>query len=247
MSVKHKKPTKTNSSLIRLNKFISNSGICSRREADMYISIGNVTVNGKVITQMGYKVKSNDDVRFDGVRVNPEKKAYVLLNKPKGFATTTSEGKGRTVMDLISKASSSKIRPIGRLGRNSLGLLLFTNDEKIHSKFTNSKNGVTRLFHIKLFSTMSLEHLKAIKKGFKHQGKLISVEDISYVEGAKKNEIGLQIKNTGNNIIRTIFSQFKYEIESIDCVGIGPLTKKDLPRGNWKHLSEIEVSQLMMI
>ena len=143
MSVKHKKPTNTNSSLIRLNKFISNSGICSRREADMYISIGNVTVNGKVITQMGYKVKPNDDVRFDGARVNPEKKAYVLLNKPKGFATTTSEGKGRTVMDLISKASSSKIRPIGRLGRNSLGLLLFTNDEKIHSKFTNSKNGVT--------------------------------------------------------------------------------------------------------
>lgn len=247
MSVKHKKPTNTNSSLMRLNKFISNSGICSRREADMYISIGNVTVNGKVITQMGYKVKPNDDVRFDGARVNPEKKAYVLLNKPKGFATTTSEGKGRTVMDLISKASSSKIRPIGRLGRNSLGLLLFTNDEKIHSKFTNSKSGVTRLFHIKLFSTMSLEHLKAIKKGFKHQGKLISVEDISYVEGAKKNEIGLQIKNTGNNTIRTIFSQFKYEIQSIDCVGIGPLTKKDLPRGNWKHLSEIEVSQLMMI
>ena len=247
MSVKHKKPTNTNSSLIRLNKFISNSGICSRREADMHISIGNVTVNGKVITQMGYKVKPNDDVRFDGVRVNPEKKAYVLLNKPKGFATTTSEGKGRTVMDLISKASSSKIRPIGRLGRNSLGLLLFTNDEKIHSKFTNSKNGVTRLFHVKLFSAMSLEHLKAIKKGFKYQGKLISVEDISYVEGAKKNEIGLQIKNTGNNIIRIIFSQFKYEIESIDCVGIGPLTKKDLPRGNWKHLSEIEVSQLMMI
>ena len=247
MSVKHKNPTNTNSSLIRLNKFISNSGICSRREADMYISIGNVTVNGKALTQMGYKVKPNDDVRFDGARVNPEKKTYVLLNKPKGFATTTSEGKGRTVMDLISKVSSSKIRPIGRLGRNSLGLLLFTNDEKIHSKFTNSKTGVTRLFHIKLFSTMSLEHLNAIKKGFKHQGKLICVEDISYVEGAKKNEIGLQIKNTGNNIIRTIFSQFKYEIESIDCVGIGPLTKKDLPRGNWKHLSEIEVSQLMMI
>ena len=109
MSVKHKNPTNTNSSLIRLNKFISNSGICSRREADMYISIGNVTVNGKVITQMGYKVKPNDDVRFDGARVNPEKKTYVLLNKPKGFATTTSEGKGRTVMDLISKASSSKI------------------------------------------------------------------------------------------------------------------------------------------
>ena len=183
-------------SLIRLNKYISNSGICSRREADMYISIGNVTVNGKVVTEMGYKVKIEDEVRFDGARINPEKKAYVLLNKPKGFATTTSEGKGRTVMDLVSKATASKIRPIGRLGRNSLGLLLFTNDEKIHGKFTNSKHGVTRLFHIKLVTPLKLEHLSTIEKGFKHQGKLITVEAISYVEGAKKNEIGLQIKNT---------------------------------------------------
>lgn len=157
----------------------------------MYIRIGNVTVNGKVITEMGYKVKVEDEVRFDGARVQPEKKAYVLLNKPKGFATTTSEGKGRTVMDLVSKATASKIRPIGRLGRNSLGLLLFTNDEKIHAKFTNSKRGVSRLFHIKLVNALKLEHLKAIEKGFKHQGKLIAVEAISYVEGAKKNEIGL--------------------------------------------------------
>ena len=234
-------------SLIRLNKYISNSGICSRREADMYISIGNVTVNGKVVTEMGYKVKIEDEVRFDGERINPEKKAYVLLNKPKGFATTTSEGKGRTVMDLVSKATTSKIRPIGRLGRNSLGLLLFTNDEKIHIKFTNSKHGVTRLFHIKLVTPLKVEHLKTIEKGFKHQGKLIAVEAISYVEGAKKNEIGLEIKNTGNTIIRTIFSHFKYDIETLDCVGIGPLTKKDLPRGHWKHLSETEISQLMML
>ena len=242
-----KSSSKKDTSLIRLNKYISNSGICSRREADMYISIGNVTVNGKVVTEMGYKVKIEDEVRFDGARINPEKKAYILLNKPKGFATPTSEGKGRTVMDLVSKATASKIRPIGRLGRNSLGLLLFTNDEKIHGKFTNSKHGVTRLFHIKLVTPLKLEHLRTIEKGFKHQGKLIAVEAISYVEGAKKNEIGLRIKNTGNTIIRTIFSHFKYEIETLDCVGIGPLTKKDLPRGHWKHLSETEISQLMML
>ena len=242
-----KSSSKKAASLIRLNKYISNSGICSRREADMYISVGNVTVNGKVVTEMGYKVKIEDEVRFDGARINPEKKVYVLLNKPKGFATTTSEGKGRTVMDLVSKATTSKIRPIGRLGRNSLGLLLFTNDEKIHGKFTNSKHGVTRLFHIKLVTPLKLDHFKTIEKGFKHQGKLIAVEAISYVEGAKKNEIGLQIKNTGNTIIRTIFSHFKYEIETLDCVGIGPLNKKDLPRGHWKHLSETEISQLMML
>jgi len=113
---------------IRLNKYISNSGMCSRREADMHISIGSVTVNGKVVTEMGYKVRLEDEVRFDGARINPEKKTYVLLNKPKGFATTTSEGKGRTVMDLVANATDAKIRPIGRLGRNSLGLILFTND-----------------------------------------------------------------------------------------------------------------------
>ena len=235
------------SSLIRLNKFISNSGVCSRREADLFISIGNVTVNGEVVTEMGYKVKPNDDVRFDGARINPEQKAYVLLNKPKGFATTTSEGKGRTVMDLVAKASASNIRPIGRLGRNSLGLILFTNDEKMHAKFTNSKNGVVRLFHVELDKPLKFEHLKQIQEGFKHKGKLIRVEDISYVEGAKKNEVGIKIKNTGNTLLRTIFTHFNYEIQKLDCVSIGPLTKKDLPRGHWKHLSEHELSLMMML
>lgn len=238
---------KENSQRIRLNKFISNSGICSRREADMFISIGNVTVNGKVVTEMGYKVKPDDDVRFDGARINPEQKAYVLLNKPKGFATTTSEGKGRTVMDLVAKATSSKIRPIGRLGRNSLGLILFTNDEKLHAKFTNSKHGVARLFQVTLGSPLQFEHLKQIQEGFKHKGKLIRVEAISYVEGAKKNEIGIKIKNTGNTLLRTIFTHFNYDIEKIDCVSIGPLTKKDLPRGHWKHLSAQELSLMMML
>ena len=235
------------SGLIRLNKFISNSGACSRREADMFISIGNVTVNGKVVTEMGYKVAPEDDVRFDGARISPEQKAYVLLNKPKGFATTTSEGKGRTVMDLVAKASPSKIRPIGRLGRNSMGLILFTNDEKLHAKFTNSKNGVARLFHIALDKPLKLEHLKQIQEGFKHRDKLIKVEAISYVEGAKKNELGVKIKNTGNTLLRTIFTHFNYEIETLDCVSIGPLTKKDLPRGHWKHLSAHELSLLMML
>ena len=238
---------KESSQRIRLNKFISNSGICSRREADMFISIGNVTVNGKVVTEMGYKVKPDDDVRFDGARINPEQKAYVLLNKPKGFATTTSEGKGRTVMDLVAKATSSKIRPIGRLGRNSLGLILFTNDEKLHAKFTNSKHGVARLFQVTLGSPLQFEHLKQIQEGFKHKGKLIRVEAISYVEGAKKNEIGIKIKNTGNTLLRTIFTHFNYDIEKIDCVSIGPLTKKDLPRGHWKHLSAQELSLMMML
>jgi 23S rRNA pseudouridine2605 synthase len=244
---KPKLKANSNSDEIRLNKYISNSGMCSRREADMHISIGSVMVNGKVVTEMGYKVRLEDEVRFDGARINPEKKAYVLLNKPKGFATTTSEGKGRTVMDLVANATDAKIRPIGRLGRNSLGLILFTNDEQLHAKFTNSKHGVTRLFHIELDKSLKFEHLKSIQEGFKHQGKLVSVEAISYIEGVSKHEIGLQIKNTGNTILRLIFDHFKYEIVKMDCVSIGPLTKKDLPRGHWKHLTEQEISNLMML
>jgi 23S rRNA pseudouridine2605 synthase len=244
---KPKLKANSNSDEIRLNKYISNSGMCSRREADMHISIGSVMVNGKVVTEMGYKVRLEDEVRFDGARINPEKKAYVLLNKPKGFATTTSEGKGRTVMDLVANATDAKIRPIGRLGRNSLGLILFTNDEQLHAKFTNSKHGVTRLFHIELDKSLKFEYLKSIQEGFKHQGKLVSVEAISYIEGVSKNEIGLQIKNTGNTILRLIFDHFKYEIVKMDCVSIGPLTKKDLPRGHWKHLTEQEISNLMML
>lgn len=242
------KPQKTNpTDAIRLNKFVANSGICSRREADVHIATGLVSVNGKVITEMGYKVKIGDEVRYDGARITPEQKAYVLLNKPKGFATTTSEGKGRTVMDLVANATSSRIKPIGRLGRNSKGLLLFTNDDAIVKKFTNSKNGVPRLFHIELDKNLKLEDLKRIQEGLKLEGKLITVEEISYIEGASKKEIGLKIKNTGNTIIRAIFEYLKYDIVSIDCVAIAHLTKKDIPRGHWKHLTIQEMNTLNML
>ena len=232
---------------IRLNKYVANSGMCSRREADVHIATGLVTVNGKVVTEMGYKVKLEDEVRYDGARINPEKKAYVLLNKPKGFATTTSEGKGRTVMDLVANATTSRIKPIGRLGRNSKGLLLFTNDDAIAEKFTNSKKGIARLFHVELDKNLKLEDLKAIQSGFKFEDKLIAVEEISYIDGASKKEIGLKVKNTGNTIVRTIFDHFKYEIINLDCVAIGHLTKKDIPRGHWKHLTEQELNTLKML
>ncbi|MBO3098682.1 pseudouridine synthase [Gelidibacter pelagius] len=243
-----KSPVKrSNTTEIRLNKYIANSGICSRRDADMHIATGSVTVNGKIITEMGYKVKLEDDVRFDGARISPEKKAYVLLNKPKGFATTTSEGKGRTVMDLVANATTSRIKPIGRLGRNSLGLILFTNDEALMDKFTNSKNGVPRLFQIELDKNLKFEDLKKIQDGLKIDGKLVTVEEISFVAGESKNQIGLKIKNTGSSIIRSIFDHLNYEIIRVDCVAIAGLTKKDIPRGHWKHLTEQEVNTLKML
>ncbi|WP_299102137.1 pseudouridine synthase [uncultured Winogradskyella sp.] len=246
---KKPKPAKqaSNSDEIRLNKYIANSGMCSRREADENIAIGLVTVNGKIVTEMGYKVKRSDEVKFDGQRITPEAKVYVLLNKPKGFATTTAEGKGRTVMDLVANATSANIKPIGRLGRNSLGLLLFTNDDKVVQKFTNSKNGVARLFQVELDKNLKFEDLKKIQEGFKVEGKLVAVEEISYIQGESKNQVGIKIKNTGNTILRTIFDHFNYDLVKIDCVAIGHLTKKDIPRGHWKHLTEQEVNTLKML
>lgn len=231
---------------IRLNKYVANSGICSRRDADVHIATGLVSVNGKVVTEMGYKVKLDDEVRYDGARINPEHKAYVLLNKPKGFATTTSDHKGKTVMDLVSNATRSRIKPIGRLGRNSTGLLLFTNDAKIVERFTNSNKGVERLFHLELDRNLKIEDLRKIREGIRVEGKQITVEEIDYVDN-KKNEIGIKIKNTGNSVLRTIFDYFKIELLRIDCVQIAHLTKKDIPRGNWKILSEQEVNTLKMM
>ena len=190
----------SNSDEIRLNKYIANSGMCSRREADQQIAIGLVTVNGKVVTEMGFKVKPGDEVRYDGARVTPERKTYVLLNKPKGFATTTSESKGRTVMDLVANATSARIKPIGRLGRNATGLLLFTNDEKVVKKFTNSKTGVARLFHLALDRNLKKEDFDQILNGLTIDGRRIFVEEISYIDGAPKNEIGLRIKNNQDDI-----------------------------------------------
>jgi 23S rRNA pseudouridine2605 synthase len=186
-------------------------------------------------------------VRFDGARINPEKKTYVLLNKPKGFATTTSESKGRTVMDLVANATNARIKPIGRLGRNSMGLLLFTNDDNITKKFTNSKKGVSRLFEIELDKNLKFDDFKKIQEGFKIEGKLVAVEEISYIEGEPKTKIGLKIKNTGNTILHTIFDDLKYDIIRVDCVQIAHLTKKDLPRGHWKLLTEQEVNTLQML
>jgi 23S rRNA pseudouridine2605 synthase len=230
---------------IRLNKYIANSGVCSRREADTYITAGLVTVNGKIINEMGHKVQLNDDVRFDSRRLNPEPNTYILLNKPKGFATTDSNAKGMTVMDLVANATTAKIKPFGRLGRNATGLLLFTNDDEFVQKFT--RKGISRLFHIELDKNLKAEHLKKIKEGFSIEGEEISVEEISYVDNSPKSEIGLKIKHTGNSVIRTIFEHLGYDVVRVDCVKLGPLTKKDLPRGRWRTLTENELNMFSMI
>ena len=202
---KPSKPSKPSnpSNGIRLNKYIANSGICSRREADMYIKVGSVSVNGTVVSEMGFKVKPNDEVKFDGRKISPEAKKYVLLNKPKGFATTTSDNKGNTVMDLVANASSIPLHPIGRLGRNATGLLLFTNDDDFMQKFT--RRGVTRLFHIELDKNLKSEDIQRIKEGLKINGKTIDVEEVSWVNNAPKKEVGLKIKHIVNKDFKEVF------------------------------------------
>jgi len=204
-----------------------------------------VTVNGKIINEMGYKVKLEDDVRFDGRRLNPEPMAYVLLNKPKGFATTTSDSKGNTVMDLVANASSSRITPIGRLGRNATGLLFFTNDDKLKEKL--SKKGMERLFHVELDKNLKAADLKEISEGIQIGGKKIQIEEISYVDNKPKKEVGLKIKHMGNSVIREIFDHLGYNILRLDCVTLAHLTKKDLPRGRWKTLTKEELELFSML
>ena len=244
----NKKKTQKPSEGIRLNKFISHAGICSRREADMHIKIGSVKVNNKVMTEMGYKVKPTDEVQFDGQRLQAEKPTYVLLNKPKGFITTTRDEKGRkTVMDLVANATKARIVPVGRLDRPTTGLLLFTNDGDLAKKLTHPSTGVKKLYHVVLDKNVSGQHLQSIKAGIKLDDGSIKADEVSYVQGASKREVGIALHSGRNRIVRRIFESLGYEVITLDRVLFAGLTKKDLPRGHWRHLSQTEVQQLKML
>src|SRR5690606_35915110 len=216
---------------IRLNKYIANSGICSRRDADIYIASGNVTVNGEVVTEMGYRVALNDVVKFDGRAINPEKKAYILLNKPKGFSTTIHDEKGRkNVMDLVAKASKARIVPVGKLDRSTTGLLLFTNDGDLSKKLTNSGRPIRKIYHVTLDKSFHIKDLHAVKEGLKLDDGILNVEEISMIEGGNKNEVGIKTLSGKNRIVRRIFEHLDYEVIKLDRVVFAGLTKKDLPR-----------------
>ncbi|RXP45199.1 rRNA pseudouridine synthase [Lutibacter sp. HS1-25] len=233
---------------IRLNKYIANAGICSRREADVYIAAGNATVNGKVVTEMGYKVQLTDEVRFDGSSINPEAKRYVLLNKPKNFITTMDDDRGRkTVMELVANASKERIYPVGRLDRNTTGLLLFTNDGEMAKKLTHPKHHIQKLYHASLDKKLSMSDLTKISEGFMLDDKRVIVDEISYIMDQPKSEVGIKIHSGRNRIVRRIFEHFNYSVVKLDRVVFAGLTKKDLPRGHWRHLTEMEVNNLKML
>jgi len=238
--------TNEDKGLIRLNRYISNAGICSRRKADELIAAGIITVNGEAVTELGHKVDPGKDlVRYNGELLKREKKVYVLLNKPKDYITTTDDPQERrTVMQLVDKASRERIYPVGRLDRNTTGLLLMTNDGDLADKLSHPKNGITKIYNVELNKALSQGDLNKIAFGLELEDGLIKPDNISYVAGGTKKEIGIQIHSGKNRIVRRIFEHLGYSVEKLDRVVYGNLTKKDLPRGRWRYLEDHELIQI---
>ncbi|RLD46692.1 MAG: pseudouridine synthase [Bacteroidetes bacterium] len=234
---------------MRLNKFIAHAGVCSRREADKLIGTGVITINGNIVTELGYKVKRGDKVHMDGQLLTAEKLMYVLLNKPKNFVTTTDDPQERkTVMDLVSKATSERIYPVGRLDKNTTGLLLLTNDGDLAKKLTHPKHRVRKVYHVFLNKPFTKSDMKKVTDGVELEDGEIIVDKISYVETEpSKKEVGIQIHSGRNRIVRRLFEHLGYDVMKLDRVVFAGLTKKDLPRGKWKHLSKAELDFIHMI
>ena len=232
--------------LIRLNRYIANSGICSRRKADELIEAGVVSVNNIPVTELGHKVDPyKDEVRYNGELLKREKKVYVLLNKPKDYITTTDDPQERkTVMQLVEKASRERIYPVGRLDRNTTGLILMTNDGDLADKLSHPKNGITKIYHVELNKSLSQGDFNKIQFGLQLEDGLIKPDNVSYVAGASKREVGIQIHSGKNRIVRRIFEHLGYDVVKLDRVVYGNLTKKDLPRGRWRFLEEHELIQI---
>ncbi|MCF8360081.1 MAG: rRNA pseudouridine synthase [Prolixibacteraceae bacterium] len=232
---------------IRLNRFMSNAGVCSRREADQFIQSGCVTVNGKTVSELGTKVSLSDDVRFNGEQLNPESKVYLLLNKPKGFVTTTSDPQERkTVMQLVERACRERIYPVGRLDKDTTGLLLFTNDGEMAKKLTHPGHNVKKIYHVVLDKPLTKNHLLEIAGGIELEDGTAGVDAVSYIDNTDKSEIGIEIHSGKNRIVRRIFEHFGYSVKKLDRVYFAGLTKKNIPRGKWRFLTKTEINQLKM-
>ena len=238
------KQTKKENEETRLNKYIANAGICSRREADTYIQAGVVTINGEVVTELGTKVKPGDEVRFGGELINPEKLVYILLNKPKNCVTTLDDPEERqTVMDLVKDACPERIYPVGRLDRNTTGLLLLTNDGDLTKKLTHPSYEKKKIYQVETDKNISKADLQAMADGIELEDGFIAVDAVSYV-GDSKNIIGVEIHSGRNRIVRRILEHFGYEVKRLDRVYFAGLTKLNLPRGKWRFLTEKEITIL---
>ena len=232
---------------IRLNKFLANAGVCSRREADEFITAGVVSVNGEVITELGTKIKRSDEVKFHDQTVSIERKIYVLLNKPKDTVTTSDDPQARrTVMDLVKGACDERIYPVGRLDRNTTGVLLLTNDGDLASKLTHPKYLKKKIYHVHLDKNLTKADMEQIAAGIQLDDGEIHADAISYTDEAKKSDIGIEIHSGKNRVVRRIFESLGYKVVKLDRVYFAGLTKKGLRRGEWRYLTEPEVNFLRM-
>ncbi|WP_436414598.1 pseudouridine synthase [Petrimonas sp.] len=232
---------------IRLNKYLANAGICSRREADEFIQAGVVKVNGEVVTELGTKITRADEVMFHDQPVSLESKVYVLLNKPKGFVTTTDDPENRkTVMDLVKAACKERIYPVGRLDRATTGVLLLTNDGDLASKLTHPKYEKRKIYQVWLDKPVAMEHMQAVADGIELEDGEIHADAISYVTEDDLSQVGIEIHSGKNRVVRRIFEKLGYRVIKLDRVYFAGLTKKNLSRGKWRYLSEKEVNMLRM-
>jgi 23S rRNA pseudouridine2605 synthase len=242
-------PKTSSDGKIRLNKFIANSGVCSRREADLLIKAGVVTVNGKIVNELGTKINPGDVVVYDGNRLTAEKKVYVLLNKPKDFITTSDDPQGRkTVMDLVKNAGDQRLYPVGRLDRNTTGLLLMTNDGELAKKLTHPKHGARKIYHVFLDKPITKGDMQKVSEGILIDGEKVIPDALEYAgKSDDKTQIGIELHSGQNRVVRRIFESLDYKVLKLDRVVFAGLTKKDLPRGHWRYLTEKELNFLKMI
>ncbi|MRT94506.1 pseudouridine synthase [Ancylomarina sp. 16SWW S1-10-2] len=229
--------------MLRLNKFIANSGVCSRREADKLIAEGKIMVNAVTVTEVGTKVSMDDDVRLEGARLMAEAKVYLLMNKPKDFVTTLDDPLGRkTVMDLIGDACDERIYPVGRLDRATTGVLLFTNDGNLTKKLTHPSYERKKIYHVHLDRNITKDELTRIVDGIELEDGFIQADEISYVDPKDKSQVGIEIHSGKNRIVRRIFEHLGYEVEKLDRVYFAGLTKKNVPRGKFRFLTQKEIN-----
>lgn len=237
----------SSSDLIRLNKYLANAGVASRRESDRLIQTGLVEVNGEVVTEMGYKVKPGDSVSFNGSELRTERKVYLVLNKPKGYITTVDDPKARkTVMELISNAGPERIYPVGRLDRKTTGVLLFTNDGEMATKLMHPSSGARKIYDVTLDKKLTNADFSKIQGGLELEDGPIKVDEIAFIEKKAHNHVGVTLHSGRNRIVRRIFESLGYEVTKLDRVFFAGLTKKGLNRGQWRKLSPKEVSFLKM-
>lgn len=243
------KSTSSSDGSIRLNKYIANAGVCSRREADTMIEAGAITVNGKIVTELGTKVFPNDRVQIGNETLSPQKKVYVLLNKPKGYITTVDDPQERnTVMMLVKDACKERIYPVGRLDRNTSGLLLLTNDGEMAKKLTHPSHKVRKVYQVEVNRTFSKADMLRLTEGVELEDGIMAVDEIAYTgSGEDKKVLGVVIHSGKNRVVRRLFEALEYEVVKLDRVVFANLTKKDLPRGRWRFLEESEINLLKMV